>query len=61
VVITFSDITEVKKLEGKDKLVAELLIANQELAFQNAEKEKRAAELVIANAYLEKLTAKLKK
>ncbi len=61
VVITFSDITEVKKLEGKDKLVAELVIANQELAFQNAEKEKRAAELVIANAYLEKLTAELKK
>lgn len=61
VVITFSDITEVKKLEGKDKLVAELVIANQELAFQNAEKEKRAAELVIANAHLEKLTAKLKK
>jgi two-component system CheB/CheR fusion protein len=61
VVITFSDITEIKKLEGKDKLVAELVIANQELAFQNAEKEKRAAELVIANAYLEKLTAELKK
>jgi two-component system CheB/CheR fusion protein len=61
VVITFSDITEVKKLEGKDKLLAELVIANQELAFQNAEKEKRAAELVIANAYLEKLTAELKK
>jgi two-component system CheB/CheR fusion protein len=61
VVITFSDITEVKKLEGKDKLVAELVIANQELAFQNAEKEKRAAELVIANAHLEKLTAELKK
>jgi two-component system CheB/CheR fusion protein len=61
VVITFSDITEVKKLEGKDKLVAELVIANQKLAFQNAEKEKRAAELVIANAYLEKLTAELKK
>jgi two-component system CheB/CheR fusion protein len=61
VVITFSDITEVKKLEGKDKLVAELVIANQELAFQNVEKEKRAAELVIANAYLEKLTTELKK
>jgi len=61
VVITFQDITEIKKLEGKDKLVAELLIANQELAFQNEEKEKRAAELVIANAYLEKLTAELKK
>jgi two-component system CheB/CheR fusion protein len=82
VVITFIDITEIKKLEGKDKLVAELVIANQELAFQNEEKEKRAAELVIANqelafqneekekraaelvianAYLEKLTAEMKK
>ncbi len=61
VVITFQDITEIKKLEGKEKLVAELLIANQELAFQNEEKEKRAAELVIANAHLEKLTAELKK
>ena len=52
VVITFSDITEIKKLEGKDKLVAELVIANKELAFQNEEKEKRAAELVIANKEL---------
>lgn len=31
---------------------AELLIANQELAFQNQEKEKRAAELIIANVEL---------
>lgn len=31
---------------------AELLIANKELAFQNQEKEKRAAELVIANKEL---------
>jgi two-component system CheB/CheR fusion protein len=52
VVITFQDITEIKKLEGKDKLVAELLIANKELAFQNQEKEKRAAELLIANQEL---------
>jgi len=52
VVITFVDITEIKKLEGKEKLTAELVIANQELAFQNEEKEKRAAELVIANQEL---------
>ena len=31
---------------------AELVIANKELAFQNEEKEKRAAELVIANTKL---------
>jgi two-component system CheB/CheR fusion protein len=52
VVITFSDITEVKKLEGRDKLFAELEIANQELVFQIAEKEKRTAELVIVNQEL---------
>jgi chemotaxis methyl-accepting protein methylase len=52
VVITFIDITEVIKLEGKEKLTAELVIANKELAFQNEEKEKRAAELVIANKEL---------
>ncbi|HZK92687.1 MAG TPA: ATP-binding protein [Prolixibacteraceae bacterium] len=32
-----------------EKLVVELAIANKELAFQNEEKEKRAAELIIAN------------
>ena len=32
--------------------VAELILANQELAFQNEEKEKRAAELVLANQEL---------
>jgi len=52
VVITFVDITEIKKLEGKETLTAELVIANKELAFQNEEKEKRAAELVIANKEL---------
>jgi hypothetical protein len=52
VVITFIDITEIKKLEGKEKLTGELVIANKELAFQNEEKEKRAAELVIANKEL---------
>ncbi len=40
------DITERKRAEE------ELIIANQELAFQNEEKEKRAAELVIANQEL---------
>jgi len=33
-----------------DKIAAELVIAEKELAFQNLEKEKRAAELVIADA-----------
>ena len=33
-------------------LFEELVIANEELVFQNAEKEKRAAELVIANKEL---------
>jgi two-component system CheB/CheR fusion protein len=52
VVITFVDITEIKKAEEKEKLTAELVIANKELTFQNEEKEKRAAELVIANKEL---------
>jgi PAS domain S-box-containing protein len=43
---TFIDITERKQEE--DKIIA----ANKELAFQNDEKEKRAAELVIANKEL---------
>jgi len=62
-VITFVDITEMKKVhvdisemkqaeEEKEKRAAELVIANKELAFQNEEKEKRAAELVIANKEL---------
>ena len=36
----------------KEKYAAELLIANNELAYQNEEKEKRAAELLIANQEL---------
>jgi two-component system CheB/CheR fusion protein len=52
VVITFVDITEIKKLKGEEKLSAELVIANKKLAFQNEEKEKRTAELVIANKEL---------
>jgi PAS domain-containing protein len=34
------------------KLAAELIIANKELAFQNKEKEKRANELILANKEL---------
>jgi PAS domain S-box-containing protein len=34
--------------EEKEKLAAELIIADKELVFQNVEKEKRAAELIIA-------------
>jgi PAS domain S-box-containing protein len=37
---------------GKGKKSDELIIANEELAFQNKEKEKRAAELIIANKEL---------
>jgi hypothetical protein len=37
--------------ERKQK-VADLIVANEELAFQNEEKEKRAAELIIANKEL---------
>ncbi|MDO9274320.1 MAG: PAS domain-containing sensor histidine kinase [Lutibacter sp.] len=40
------DITEQKQK------VADLIVANEELAFQNKEKEKRASELVIANKEL---------
>jgi two-component system CheB/CheR fusion protein len=51
--LTSVDISELKKAMGeKDKLVAELIIANKELAFQNEEKEKRAQELIIANKEL---------
>jgi len=53
-----TDITSFKQQEAtfitmeKEKLSAELIIANKELAFQNKEKKKRAAELVIANKEL---------
>jgi hypothetical protein len=36
----------------KRKIVAALIIANKELAYQNDEKENRAAELIIANKEL---------
>ena len=45
-VVTFSNITEQKLA------IQELIIANKELAYQNKEKEKRAAELIIANKEL---------
>jgi two-component system CheB/CheR fusion protein len=60
-VITFMDITLAKQLEArlvaanteeKEKRLAELVIANTELAVQNKEKERRAGELVIANKEL---------
>jgi hypothetical protein len=60
-VITFIDITVAKKLETKltaanieekEKRLAELAIANKELAFENKEKQKRADELAIANEEL---------
>ena len=38
-----------EKVINKGKRVDELAIANQELAFQNSEKDKRADELIIAN------------
>lgn len=40
--------------EEKEKLLAELIIANKKLVFQNQEKEKLAAELIIANEELKK-------
>ena len=61
VVITFINITLAKILEAelvaanieeKEKRLAELVIANKELALQNKEKQKRADELVIANKEL---------
>jgi two-component system CheB/CheR fusion protein len=61
-VITFVDITEMKRMEKeREKRAAELVIANKELAFQNEEKEKRAAELVIANDHLENLNTESKR
>lgn len=55
--IALLDFTEKKNLEDafqdeKEKSAAELIIANKELRFQNAEKEKHAAELIIANKEL---------
>ncbi len=41
-----------EQIEDKEKLIAELRNANEELAFQNEEKAKRAAELTIANEEL---------
>ena len=57
VIVIFTEITELviaKNLikENQKKLIAELSIANIELAFQKEEKEKRAAELSIANIEL---------
>ncbi|MHB8779677.1 MAG: PAS domain S-box protein, partial [Anaerolineales bacterium] len=46
IVLNVRDITEHKQAEE------ELTIANQELAFQNEEKEKRATELILANKEL---------
>ena len=37
--------TRIKEAEEKEKRAAELIIANKELAFQNEEKEKRAARV----------------
>jgi two-component system CheB/CheR fusion protein len=48
VVVTVIDITELKRAEvEKGNRAAELVIANKELAFQNEEKEKRAAEALL--------------
>lgn len=40
------------QIQENEKRAEELVIANQELAFQNQEKENRASELVIANEEL---------
>ncbi|MCL1486206.1 MAG: EAL domain-containing protein [Marinobacter sp.] len=56
------DITDRKKAEEnqnianeeKEKRASELILANEELAFQNKEKDKRANELILANAEKEK-------
>jgi two-component system CheB/CheR fusion protein len=57
--LTSVDISELKRaLAEKDKLVAELIIANKELAFQNEEKEKRAQEALQMAAELRRLTVK---
>ena len=54
-VITFNDIT------SRSETIVELVVANKELAFENLEKENRAAALVITNnkiTYENKLKAK---
>jgi len=43
----------ISQLELKNKLVAELIAANEELVIQNEEKEKRAAELILAKEIAE--------
>jgi signal transduction histidine kinase len=54
--INMVDITERKQAEEKLKnSLNELTVANKEIAFQNAEKEKRSAELLITNKELEQL------
>jgi hypothetical protein len=54
--VTSVDISELKRaLAENDKLVAELIIANNELAFQNEEKEKRAQEALQMAAELRRL------
>ncbi len=40
------------KEKSREDLLSELVIANKELIYQNAEKEKRAAELIISNTEL---------
>jgi putative nucleotidyltransferase with HDIG domain len=53
-------ITRLKRAnEEKAKRAAELIIANEELAFQNEEKAKRVAELMIANEEKAKRAAEL--
>lgn len=47
-------------IEGKSKRAAELLIANEELLFQNKEKEKRADELSISERLAKRSLAELK-
>jgi two-component system CheB/CheR fusion protein len=57
--LTTVDISALKRaVAEKDKLVAELLIANKELAFQNEEKEKRAQEALKMAAELRRLSDK---
>jgi diguanylate cyclase (GGDEF)-like protein/PAS domain S-box-containing protein len=56
------DVTDRKKAEvarnlaseEKEKRADELILANEELAFQNKEKDKRASELILANEEKEK-------
>ena len=61
------DITDRKKAENsrnlaneeKEKRADELILANEELAFQNKEKDKRASELTLANEEKEKVANEL--